>query len=141
MTSEGNRAATATQETLTTSDAIMKTILIVDDDVVFSSALTEGLTSVEEGLKIYTAENGYQASAILKNIAVDLIITDLRMPGMGGLELTLHVNEVLPSLPVIVVSAYADTSTVLKLKTRGNYFFDKPLDFDNLLSTIRALLI
>lgn len=128
-------------DTLASGNRLEKTILVVDDDRVFSSTLSEGLASVEEGLIVYTAENGYQASAILKDVAVDLIITDLRMPVMGGLELALQVNETLPSVPVIVMSAYADSNTVLELQKHGNYFFDKPLEFDSLLKTIREILL
>jgi DNA-binding NtrC family response regulator len=120
---------------------IKKSILIVDDDQIFSSALSEGLESVEEELKVYTAANGYQATAILKDTEVDLIITDIQMPVMGGLELTLQVNESHPSVPVIIVSAYADSNTILELKKKGNYFFDKPLEFDNLVATIRNILL
>jgi len=141
MSYERNTATITRPETPASGHVKMKTILIVDDDKVFSSALAEGLMSVEEGLMVYTAENGYQAAAMLKDVDMDLLITDLRMPVMGGLELTHRVNEILPSVPVIVISAYADTSTVLELETQGNYFFDKPLDFDNLLETIRALLL
>jgi DNA-binding NtrC family response regulator len=141
MNYEGKTATSAKAEILAPSNGMKKTVLIVDDDQIFSSALSEGLTSEEGELTVYTAENGYQAAAVLKDVAVDLIITDLRMPIMGGLELTLRVNELLPSVPVIVLSAYADTSTILELETQGNYFLDKPLDFDNLLRTIRALLL
>ncbi len=136
-----NAATIETTKALTPRTRTKRTILIVDDDRVFSSTLGEGLESLEEGLKVYTAENGYQAAAILKDVAVDLVITDLRMPVMGGLELTLQVNEILPSVPVIVLSAYADSNTVLELKKQGNYFFDKPLEFDNLLGTIRKILL
>jgi DNA-binding NtrC family response regulator len=141
MSYDRNTATITRPETPSPGHVKMKTILIVDDDKVFSSALAEGLMSMEEGLMVYTAENGYQAAAMLKDVDMDLLITDLRMPVMGGLELTHRVNEILPSVPVIVISAYADTSTVLELETQGNYFFDKPLDFDNLLETIRALLL
>ncbi|HUI46821.1 MAG TPA: response regulator [Nitrospirota bacterium] len=141
MSYEGNTATIAKPETPAPTQGKRKTILIVDDDRVFSSALAEGLMSVEEGLTVYTAENGYQAAAVLNDVSMDLLITDLRMPVMGGLELTHRVNEMLPSVPVIVISAYADTSTVLELETQGNYFFDKPVDYDHLLETIRALLL
>jgi two-component system NtrC family response regulator len=141
MKYDENAVTIATQETVDLGKRIKKSILIVDDDQVFSSSLSEGLESVEEGLKVYTAENGYQATAILKDIDVDVVITDLKMPVMGGLELTLQLNEFLPSVPVIVVSAFADSNTILELKKKGNYFFDKPLDFDNLLGTIRNLLL
>jgi len=140
MSYKGNTATIAKPETQALDHGKRKTVLIVDDDRVFSSALAEGLMGMEEGLTVYTAENGYQAAALLNDISMDLLITDLRMPVMGGLELTHRVNEILPSVPVIVLSAYADTSTVLELEMQGNYFFDKPLDFDHLIKTVRALL-
>ena len=141
MRYEGNTVTIAKPEISAVGHGKRKTILIVDDDRVFSSALAEGLMSMEEGPVVYTVENGYEATAVLNDVVLDLLITDLRMPVMGGLELTHRVNEMLPSVPVIVVSAYADISTVLELEAQGNYFFDKPLDFDILLETIHALLL
>ncbi|MGE5172575.1 MAG: response regulator [Betaproteobacteria bacterium] len=118
----------------------IKTVLIVDDDQSFRSALADGLMVFKEDLNVYTAEDGEQAIAIVKTTPVDLVITDLRMPAVGGLELALWMNEHRPATPVIVMSAYADTGTVLNLETQGNYFFDKPLDFNNLIRTVRTLL-
>jgi YesN/AraC family two-component response regulator len=117
-----------------------KSVLIVDDDEVFRHALAEGITLMEGGLAVYTAENGEQAVAIVKNTAVDLVITDLRMPAMDGAELALWLAEDRPSLPVIVMSAYAENGTVRELQAKGNHFLDKPLDFNHLMRMIRTLL-
>ncbi len=117
-----------------------KTVLIVEDDQSFRFALADGLMVFKEDLNVYTAENGEQAIAIVKTTPVDLVITDLRMPAMGGLELALWMNEHRPATPVIVMSAYADAGTVLDLEAQGNYFFDKPLDFSNLIRTVHTLL-
>ena len=117
-----------------------KNLLIVDDDEGFRKALAEGISLMEGGVSVYTAENGEQAVAIVRNIAVDLVITDLRMPAMDGAELALWLAEDRPSLPVIVMSAYADSATVRELEAKGNHFLDKPLDFNDLLVKIRALL-
>ncbi len=140
MNYEGNTSTIARPETPASGNGGRKTVLVVDDDPIFASALAEGLMSVEDGLTVYTAENGYQAAAVLKDVSVDLLITDLRMPAMGGRELTLRVNESQPGLPVIVLSAYADIRTIRELEIEGNYFFDKPLDFDTLLKTIHDIL-
>ena len=117
-----------------------KSILIVDDDEAFRQALAEGISLMEGGTSVYTAEDGKQAVAIIRNVAVDLVITDLRMPAMDGAELALWLAEDRPSLPVIVMSAYADSGTVRELEAKGNHFLDKPLDFNDLMVKIRTLL-
>ncbi len=121
-------------------DAGRGNILIVDDDETFRAALADGLTILKNDLNVYTVENGEQAVAVIKTTPVDLVITDLRMPVMGGLELALWMSENRPATPVIVISAYADTTTILDLETQGNYFFDKPLDFGTMIRTVHALL-
>ncbi|HEX9114013.1 MAG TPA: response regulator [Nitrospirota bacterium] len=117
-----------------------KNLLIVDDDDAFRKALAEGISLMEGGVSVYTAENGEQAVAIIRNVAMDLVITDLRMPAMDGAELALWLAEDRPSVPVIVMSAYADSGMVRELEAKGNHFLDKPLDFNDLMAKIRKLL-
>jgi two-component system, NtrC family, response regulator AtoC len=123
-----------------TSGMRLKNVLIVDDDEVFRLALAEGITLMEGGLSVHTVENGEQAVAIVKNMPVDLVITDLRMPAMDGAELALWLMEERPAVPVIVMSAYAESGTVRELAAQGNHFLDKPLDFNQLMKMIRTLL-
>ncbi len=117
-----------------------KTVLIVDDNEGFRFALAELLRMEERGLTVQAVENGEQAAAVVRNAPVDLVITDLLMPVMDGSELLLWMSEYRPTVPVIVVSAGADAGKVFDLKTRGIVFFDKPLDFDGLARTVRAML-
>ncbi len=117
-----------------------KTVLIVDDDTVFCSSLSDGLQLMLDDVTVYMAENGEQAVAIVRSTAVDLVITDLRMHKMDGRELVLWMDELRPGLPVIVMSAYADPSTIVDLGMQGIHFFDKPLDLHNLALTVRSLL-
>jgi len=117
-----------------------KSVLIVDDDEGLRLALAEGITLMERGLSVYTAENGQQAIAIVKNTPVDLVITDIRMPVMDGAELALWLAEDRPSLPIIVMSAFAESGTVRELEAKGNHFLDKPLDFNRLLMLVSTLL-
>ena len=118
----------------------MATVLIVDDDKVFCSALSDGLLLMVDDITVYTAESGAQAISIIRTTALDLLITDLRMPVVDGRELVLWMNELQPATPVIVMSAYADPSTVMDLELRGVHFYDKPLDLGKLAGTVRSLL-
>jgi DNA-binding NtrC family response regulator len=117
-----------------------RTILIVDDDSAFVTAFAEGLRLIGEKLYVHTAENGEQAVAIVRTTPVDLVITDLRMPVMDGRELLLWMAEYHPLVPVIVMSAHADMGAVRELEAQGSHFFDKPLDFNDIVATVSSLL-
>ncbi len=118
-----------------------KTVLIVDDNEVFLPIFAEWLKLVEKDLTVLTAENGSEAVAVLRTEHVDLVITDLRMPVMDGSELMLWLSESKPAMPVIIMSAFSDIDTVLHIESQGNYFFDKPLDYEGLAHTVHALLV
>lgn len=135
-----NGAATAALDAPASPGNHTRNILIVDDDSAFLAVFAEGLKLMEDGLNVYTAENGEQAVAIVRTAPVDLIITDLRMPVMGGRELLLWMAKYHPAVPVIVMSAYADMGTVMELEAQGSYFFDKPLDFNDMVGTVRSIL-
>ncbi len=136
----GVSSVAVTERNTAVQEKTSKTVLIVDDDRVLATSLAEGLSFMAEELTVYIADNGMHATDIIKSTPVDLLLTDLRMPDMDGLELVLWMNEYRPKTPVLVMSAYSDISTMLNLQTQGNYFFDKPLDFGALLVAIRSLL-
>ena len=117
----------------------MKNILIVDDDTVFLHSLEEMLTLID-GHRIYTAENGEQATAVLASVPVDLLITDLRMPVMGGQELILRTRKAQPDLPIVVISACAQTSAMQELEGENCNYLDKPINVTELISTVRKLI-
>ena len=78
----------------------MSRLLVVDDDIQMLSALGEALR--RKGHTVETASNGIDAASKLENATVQAVITDLRMPGMDGLELVHHVRRTKPAVPVIV---------------------------------------
>jgi DNA-binding NtrC family response regulator len=124
----------------------MKNILIVDDDAAFLSSVATALNTADDRYRVYTAENAEHAVMVLKTAAVDLMIADLDLPLMEGVELVLHAAEEHPELPVIAVSsdgwvnAFARTSTLQELGAKPHYYFDKPLDYTVLSSAIHSLL-
>ena len=85
----------------------MKYVLVVDDDVYIQKLLREELE--EDGYAVYTVSNGKEAlSALMDNpLRPDLVILDMRMPGMDGLETIGHILKLKFELPVIIFSAYS----------------------------------
>ena len=83
-----------------------KHILIVDDDAGQRSLLKSFL--VGQGFTIVCAASGNEALSLLDSARPDMLISDVRMPGLSGLELLARVHEQMPSLPVLLVTAYAD---------------------------------
>jgi len=100
-------------------------LLVVDDDIQMLSALEAALR--RKGHTVETASNGLDAAAKLENAPVQAVITDLRMPGMDGLELLQHVRRTKPALPVIVLSAYGTVPTAVDaMKAGATDFLLKP---------------
>ena len=83
----------------------MINILLVDDERAMLNSLADGLRSSGEDWNILTAENGKQGAEILDSYRVDIVVTDLRMPGMDGYELLAYVRKKRPDIPVIVMTA------------------------------------
>ena len=81
-----------------------QTILVVDDDPHILEVVEARLTA--SGYRTITAPGAEQAIGIVKSQQVDLLISDVRMPGMGGMELFKEVHGLHPSLPVIFLTAY-----------------------------------
>src|SRR5438874_3097261 len=80
-----------------------------------------------KGHMVETASNGIDAASKLEHASVDAVITDLRMPGMDGLELLQHVRRTRPSLPVVVLSAYGTVPTAVDaMKAGATDFLLKP---------------
>ena len=83
----------------------MDSILVVDDERSMRDFLKILLT--REGYKVHTAPNGTDALKTIADQAIDLVITDIRMPTMGGLELLDRIKQRNTSLPVIMITAFA----------------------------------
>lgn len=118
---------------------IKNKILIVDDDASQRSLLQSFL--IGQGFDIITASSGEEALQILGHQKVDMVISDVRMPGLSGLE-TLRLARVNHStLPILLVTAYADIRDAVGAMRDGavNYL-EKPIDFEEFLSSIRQAI-
>jgi YesN/AraC family two-component response regulator len=116
-----------------------KNILIVDDDESFISSLKLGLRNYSDNYLFHLAENGTKAIPILKSFKIDTVITDLKMPEMGGMELLAFINKTFPSTNVIVMSAYGTEEIREQVKELGSLtFLDKPLDIKQIIKAIEG---
>lgn len=110
----------------------MDTILVVDDEKNFRRILEALFT--EDGYEVVTAENGAEALEILKQNTVDLILTDMKMPGMDGMRFLEAVKEIDPMLPVIMMTAHGTVDKAVEAMQKGAYTYVlKPFDNEQLL--------
>ena len=113
-----------------------KTILIADDEPGIRSSLQKLLEF--EGYRVVLAEDGQRALAILRDRAVDLVLLDIKMPGLDGLEVLSQVHRDQPQLPVVIISGHGSIQTAVEATRLGAYdFIEKPIDADRMLLVIR----
>ncbi|MDQ3031185.1 MAG: sigma-54 dependent transcriptional regulator [Myxococcota bacterium] len=114
-------------------------VLVVDDEPTARSGLRKLLGL--EGFEVDEAEDGAAALAVANDRAPDIVVTDLKMPRMDGFELLLELRKAMPTLPVIVVTAFGDVATAVQaMKSGADHYLVKPVDFDELTVAIdRAL--
>jgi DNA-binding NtrC family response regulator len=114
-------------------------ILVVDDDAGQRSLLDTFLSS--QGFKIITAPSGEEALAVLDSQTVSMMISDVRMSRMSGLEVLRKVREKRLRLPVLLVTAYADVrDAVNAMKDGAVNYLEKPIDLDELLLSVREAI-
>ncbi|RZB30218.1 MAG: two-component system [Desulfobacteraceae bacterium Eth-SRB1] len=110
----------------------METILIVDDEKNYPPILSAVLE--EEGFETLTAFSGREALEILENSDVDLVLTDMKMPSMDGIELLEHIKEKDRDLPVIMMTAYGTVEkAVLAMQKGADNYILKPFDNERLV--------
>jgi response regulator RpfG family c-di-GMP phosphodiesterase len=116
-----------------------KNVLLVDDEKSFIESLSVGLE--DERLSLLQANTGLQAIAVMERNNIDLVVTDLKMPDMGGYELVAYLARNHPQIPVVVMSAYATLETEENFKILGvSSFVQKPLELDDLKQKMLAAL-
>jgi len=114
-------------------------ILVVDDRPNIREVLS-GILS-EEGYKVETSPSAEDALKAFNKILPDVVVTDLKMPGLNGLQLMkkLHANQ--PDIPVIVITAYGTVSSAVKAIKEGAYdYLTKPIDYERLKILIKRAL-
>ncbi len=117
----------------------MTSVLVVDDAPDTLEVLQRTLSG--EGFRVYAAREVAEALRVLAGTAIDLVITDLRMPRATGLELVRHVRENLPDTAVIMLTGYASVQGAVEaLKTGAEEYLAKPYTDEELLGAVRRTL-
>ena len=110
-------------------------VLIVEDDGVTKAKLAEVIE--REGFEVVTAEHGKEALEILKTTSCNIVIADLKMPHVDGLELLHTVKRIAPDCEVILTTAYGETDTVITAIREGALdYLKKPIDLNQLIITL-----
>jgi putative two-component system response regulator len=111
------------------------TILVVDDDHHVLESLLLLLST--HGFKVFTADNAATALDKLGNTDVDIVLTDIKMPGMDGLELAGKIHDLDRKIPVLIMTAYADIEVAVSAIKRGAFdFIMKPINPDYLVHAV-----
>ena len=109
----------------------METILIVDDEKNYLLVLSEVLQ--DEGYEVLAARDGHEALEIQKSSDLDLILTDMKMPAMDGIELLENIKALDPDLPVIMMTAHGTIDKAVEAMQKGAYsYILKPFDNERL---------
>ena len=110
----------------------METILIVDDEKNYPLILSAVLR--EEGYETLTANSGAEALERMNQAEVDLVVTDMKMPGMDGIQLLEQIKARFPDVPVIMMTAYGTVEKAVEAMQKGAFnYIQKPFDNDRLV--------
>src|SRR5690348_5840113 len=124
---------------MTASNTSRARVLVVDDEPSARSALKDLLSA--DGYSVETAEGGVAAMALAAERPPDVVVTDLDMPNMGGMELLAKLRAQDPHLPVIVVTSLQDLGTAVQaIRAGAEDYLTKPVDLDALSVGIERAL-
>lgn len=115
-----------------------KTVLVVDDEPGYRDLFALELSSEE--VSVLTASDGAGAAQALAREKVDLVITDMKMPRMDGLDVVRTVRNLRPDLPVILLSGYAVEDRAETAVREASRFLKKPFEISELRSVMDGLL-
>lgn len=115
------------------------TILVVDDDSSIRWVLARALNNAE--FKVISCDNGTEGLELVKLHNPNIVITDIQMAGMSGLELLEKLNQSNPNLPVIMITAYADTDIGSQTHELGAFdYLPKPFNINQVIDICRKAL-
>jgi DNA-binding NtrC family response regulator len=116
-----------------------KTILIVDDEKDFCTVLSDSLS--QDRYQVFTALNGKTALQLAKKEKPDLMLLDIKMPGMDGIEVLRKIKKMKKEIVVIMFTAYGTLETARKAMKLGAYdYVTKPVDLFLLKSLVKEVL-
>jgi len=114
----------------------MARILVIDDEKGIRNTLKEVLEY--EGHQVDVAGNGPEGLELFRGSNYDIVLCDIKMPEMDGIEVLEKLNAYSPDAPVIIISGHGNIDTAVEAIKKGAYdFIEKPLDLNRLLVTMR----
>ena len=122
-----------------TPRAMAASILVADDEPASREALYDALT--DQGYEVTAVDNGTAAIEALNAVDFDLLVSDLRMPGLDGIQLLRETRKLCPQTLVILVTAHASVETVVQaLRAGAHDYMLKPLVYDDVITKVSRLL-
>lgn len=119
----------------------MTRVLVVDDEEDMLWMLQRNLNKGMQDVEILAAKSAEEALAILSDQAVNLVITDINMPGMNGLDLLIEINNRFPATGVIIMTAYPSNAYENKAMMSGSLrFIEKPFDINEVRAIVKEAL-
>ena len=116
----------------------MSKILIVEDEASIRRVLVKILSEEDKSHEIYEAEDGLIALNKIKKENFDLILCDIKMPKMDGIEVLEFTKKIKPEIPIVMISGHGDLDTAVDSMRKGAYdYISKPPDLNRLLNTVR----
>jgi len=119
----------------------MPKILIIEDEAAIRRVLTKILSEENDTYKVEEAEDGLQGLEKIKNDDYDLVLCDIKMPKMDGVEVLEAVKKIKPEIPMVMISGHGDLETAINTMRLGAFdYISKPPDLNRLLNTVRNAL-
>jgi len=123
------------------ADVIQKSILIVDDEEDLTWSISKTLARHDKDFEVLCAHNGDEAMEVLARRPVDVVISDIRMPGRDGLQLLHEINARYPRTKVIIMTAYGSHETRKQIAAKGaTFYLEKPFEIRSLRMLIYEAL-
>ena len=121
-------------------DTLKKRILIAEDEQALLYSMKVLIEQIDDEFEVYSANNGRQALELINGLDIDLLITDIKMPEMDGLELIREVQKKYPSIKILAMSGIGDQYLKAAKSFGASYVFNKPFEIDELTSAINKVL-
>lgn len=114
----------------------MNNVLVIDDEAGIRSILKDVLE--DENYNVFLAEDGFSGLNILNNEPIDVVILDVWLPNMGGIEVLKKIKEDYPDIEVVVISGHANINLAVQAVKMGAFdFLEKPLSLDKIITVTR----
>jgi len=119
----------------------LKKVLIVDDEETLTWSMAKSLSKDRDKYEVIIANNGKEALSLLKKDKIDLVISDIRMPDINGLDLLVRIKMEHPQTKVIIMTAYGSSDVQKEANRRGSLFYiEKPFEINDIRKIIIDLI-